>query len=339
MPSQKEIAIRAGLTQATVSMALRNHPAICLATREHVQRIAREMGYRPNPFVASLMTHIRSGRRLEDQGTLAVIVDMSREEWFSSEVYNSQYEGARQRAEQLGYNMECFFWKEYGTSNRLDRVLYARGITGVLLAPPQNRPESPVRLRWENYAYAAIAYSWPDLVVHRSATHHRHNVDMVYRELLLRGYKRIGLCLPTAAVEGVDANWLAGFLIWQQKFPPEARIPLLVTESLKKDWEKCFHWFKSHKPDVVVGIKGDEKQWMDALGLRIPDDVGLACINRSRTTPFSGVIENHEAVGASAADLLIHQIQSNERGFVVHPQLLLLDGTWVEGTSLRARKS
>jgi LacI family transcriptional regulator len=337
MPSQKEIAMRAGLTQATVSMALRNHPAISQETREHVQRIAREMGYRPNAFVASLMTHIRSGRRVEGQGTIAVLVHSPKEEWLDTEVYGSQYNGAKKRAEQLGYNTECFYLRDYGKSNRLDRVLYARGITGVLLAPPQNLPQSPVQLTWDNYAYAAIAYSWPDLIVHRSATHHRHNVDMVFRELIARGYRRIGLCLPSDAVDGVDASWLASFLVWERKLPPAGRIPLLISDSLKPEWGKCAKWFQTHRPDVVVGLSGREKPWLDELGLCIPGEVGLACLNRSRATPYSGVEENHEEVGASAMDQLIHQVQSNERGFVPHPRLTLIEGSWFEGNTLRSR--
>ena len=47
----KTVAAQAGVTQATVSMSLANNPRIPLATRERVQAIARELGYRPNPYV------------------------------------------------------------------------------------------------------------------------------------------------------------------------------------------------------------------------------------------------------------------------------------------------
>ena len=342
MASQKDVARRAGLTQATVSMALRNHPAVTPATKARVLQSARELNYRPNPLVSSLMTHIRAGRALHDQGTLAVLIantttGMTKEAWLASEVYARQYRGARLRAEQLGYLMEHFFQEDYRSSSHLDRVLYARGIAGVLLAPPQNLRESPIRLTWPNYAYAAVAYSWSDLAVHRSATHHRHNVDLAYRELFRRGYQRIGLSLPSNAVEGVDANWLAGFLYWQWKLPAKQRVPLFVYKSLHQKEGAFARWFARYRPDALLSLTGDEKGWMDALGIRVPADLGLACVNRPHNSVFSGVEENHEAVGAVAADLLIHQIQSNERGLATHPRLVLLEGTWVEGNSLWPR--
>ncbi|MEZ0296885.1 MAG: LacI family DNA-binding transcriptional regulator [Candidatus Methylacidiphilales bacterium] len=347
MATQNEIARRAGVTQATVSMALRNHPAVSKETLELVHRVAKELDYRPNPLVSSLMTHIRSGRHVRDQGTLAVLVNHARlnasDEWITSNVYGEQLRGAQERAEQLGYRVECFFAERYGkspSSTRLDRVFYARGIAGVLLAPPQNLPESPVRLTWENYAYAAIAYSWKDLRVHRSATHHRHNMDMAFRNVLAHGYRRIGLSLPADAVEGVDANWLAGYLYWQWKLRVEDRIPLFVSKTNDSDVGEFAVWLEKHRPDAILSLGGnEEKRWLDALNFRVPEDIGLACVNRPQASPYSGVEENHEAVGAAAADLLIQQIQSNERGFVKHPKLVLLEGTWVDGNSLRSREA
>src|SRR5688500_3309706 len=58
-PTLRMIAQRAGLSGSAVSMALRTHPRISAATRERVQRIARELGYRPDPDVAKLMNHLR----------------------------------------------------------------------------------------------------------------------------------------------------------------------------------------------------------------------------------------------------------------------------------------
>jgi len=343
MANQKEIAARAGLTQATVSMALRNHPAVNVRTKELVQKIAKELDYRPNPLVSSLMMHIRSGRHLRDQGTLAIVAGgdgdkMHAEEWLASEVYGSQLKGVRERAEQLGYRVECFFVEHYGSGGRLDQVLYARGIVGVLVMPPQNLPKSPMRLRWENYAYAGVAYSWPDLPVHRAAAHHRHNMELAFRELVKRGFERIGLCLPPGAVEGVDANWLLGFLHWQWKFPGKQRIPLLVAEHEPKSFAKFSRWFHKHSPEVIVCLTGHEISWLEEMGVRVPEDVSLVCVNRPRNSSFCGVDENHEEVGAAAADLLIHQIQSNERGFPRLPRLLLIKGTWTEGRTLRSSR-
>lgn len=57
--SLQHIAVKAGVTKGTVSLALRNHPRISAATPVRVQAVAAELGYRPNPAVAAWMSHRR----------------------------------------------------------------------------------------------------------------------------------------------------------------------------------------------------------------------------------------------------------------------------------------
>jgi LacI family transcriptional regulator len=52
--SQREIASRLGITQATVSRALQNQPAIAPKTRRIVQEVACELGYKPNVMARGL---------------------------------------------------------------------------------------------------------------------------------------------------------------------------------------------------------------------------------------------------------------------------------------------
>jgi DNA-binding LacI/PurR family transcriptional regulator len=56
----EDVAIRAGVSVATVSRALRGLPHVSPATRERVSRIAAELDYRPNPH-ASRLAAGRSG--------------------------------------------------------------------------------------------------------------------------------------------------------------------------------------------------------------------------------------------------------------------------------------
>ena len=48
MATIKDIARELGVDSSTVSMALRDHPAIAAATRERIQRAAARMNYVPN---------------------------------------------------------------------------------------------------------------------------------------------------------------------------------------------------------------------------------------------------------------------------------------------------
>src|ERR1043166_871971 len=133
LPTLKSVAERAGVTAATVSMALRNHPALRPETRERVQRIAREMGYRPNPMVATLMTQVRRRKRIEQRTTLAWITSWpTRNGWReSSPLFADYFAGASDRAHELGYQLEEIWAKEKGmTGRRLTGILQARNIRG-----------------------------------------------------------------------------------------------------------------------------------------------------------------------------------------------------------------
>ena len=51
--NMRQIAEAAGVSVATVSMALRNSERITPETREKVRAIATEMNYRPDPLIAA----------------------------------------------------------------------------------------------------------------------------------------------------------------------------------------------------------------------------------------------------------------------------------------------
>jgi len=57
-----DVARKAGVHRATVSLSLRNHPRIPVATRERIRAIASELGYRINPLVSALMQSRRTGK-------------------------------------------------------------------------------------------------------------------------------------------------------------------------------------------------------------------------------------------------------------------------------------
>src|SRR5882762_6787627 len=90
----KDIARKAGVSVMTVSRALRNQSNLSSETRDRVQAIAEEMGYRPNPLVAALMTYRRSARRIDKSQTLAFLTSFpSRSGWREIRINRDFFEG------------------------------------------------------------------------------------------------------------------------------------------------------------------------------------------------------------------------------------------------------
>lgn len=346
MPNQRAIAAEAGVTQAAVSKALRGDRSIPEETRQRIAEVARKLGYRPNAYVATLMAHIRSGRPLVDKGCIALLVDSSSEEHWLEHIggysYRLQYQGVLKRARALGFTTERFFLRGGSAPrqpDRIDRILRARGINGLILMPTMQNAlgqTSDFTLSWEHYAAATIAYTWSNVLIDRVSSHHRHNLDIAIGELHRRGYARVGMCLPPEAMSGVDYSWRERFLLWQDRLPPKHRIPLFVGKPEVTALGKFQKWLGKWKPDALVGLIGHEKDWLDELGLRSPDDIGYACINRPPGSHFSGVEENQEVIGAAVMDAVAAQIQRNEFGLPRHPKLILIEGTWVDGNTLRS---
>ena len=56
-PTSRDIADLAGVSQATVSRALRNSPLVREETRDKIQQIARDLNYFVNRNAAGLRTH------------------------------------------------------------------------------------------------------------------------------------------------------------------------------------------------------------------------------------------------------------------------------------------
>ena len=133
----QQIAKAAGCGLATVSYALRGDPRIRAETRAHVQRVAGELGYRANPRFAALMSHIRRARRVRGGEKIAFVwVHTPRTESANDPFLRRVFQGAKGRAEALGYQLAPFWTGEEGMSDRRrSNILKARGIVGVVFSP------------------------------------------------------------------------------------------------------------------------------------------------------------------------------------------------------------
>ena len=339
MSNQRALAAALGVSQTTVARALRGSPKVRPETLHRVQEAARKFGYRPNPMVTTLMEHIRSGKEMLNQGSIAILIDVESEADAALllETYKLQLEGFIQRARLRGYNAEIFYLRGNGISiAKLDRILYARGFAGIILAAPIQRQQPTFQLRWERYAVATVSYNWSWLPIDRASSDHRGNVHLAFDELEARGYDRIGLALPTGALNPKDRTWLAGYLACQHGLPKSRQLPVFVGSVPEGSEEKFRRWHGKWKPDALLCLLGEELAWLKRLSPR--KAIALACLNRPCGSDFSGVEENNLLVGELTCDIVVNHIIHNERGLSDHPRLILAKGTWVEGKTLPARK-
>lgn len=339
--SLRDIAAEAKVNRATVSRALRNHTSIPPETRHRIQEIARRLDYRVNPLVSTVMSHARSEGKERYVGTLAYLTAWpTRNGWNSTATDHSYFAGASARAAQSNYRVEEFWLKEPRmTSRRMSDILQARGITGLILAPlPFPPARGHLSLDLSRFAAVTLGYSVWRPNVDRVASHHGNNLVRAVRELRRLGYRRIGLALLEGLDERVDRNLVVSFQIMQQGMSAANRLPVMLIKAPgKRDFAR---WVRVHRPDAVVSFGGPAMQWLRDLGLSIPADVAYVELDLPDTSgACAGINQHSEALAATAVDLLVAQLHRNELGVPTLPKLMLIEGTWVYGATVRAQKT
>lgn len=332
-----EIAKRAGVSVMTVSRALRKQSNISPETQKKIQDIADHLGYRPNPLVSALMTYRRAAKPVQSHLSLGFITNFpTRDGWKISKLYEGFFEGVAAAADRHGYGVEIFWMRESGmTPERMTQILVTRSIHGVIVAPlPVAHGE--LELGWENFSAVALGYSLTKPPLHRAVNHQFRSMRTAMRELRTLGYQRLGLALPASLNERVDRQWVASFLV--EQLVVDHGVPLFVPDDEEWNFESFRKWFVAHAPDVVISHEEIVLDWLKKLGARVPEEVGFVHLNcTDQSGKSAGIYQNGPVIGAVAVDFLIGMIHRNERGVPALSHSLLVEGTWVQGKTIRAK--
>ena len=334
-PTMQQIADAVGCSRMAVSLALRNSPKISAATIARIRKVADEMGYRPNPMVSALMTQLRHGRTVKRPTTLAYVTAYPTEDgWRQPGLFTEFHIGAEKRAEALGYKLEEYWLRRPGlTEKRFCDVLFARNVLGLVIAPLPSGGGT-LTLDWPRFATAAIGYSVTSPNIHRASNDQYSTIRLAIAELTRLGYRRPGLALTRDGDERVKHNWSAGMLVEQSMVPADRRVPLLLADG---PFEEAFaEWFSAYRPDVILTQEWRCARVLKNLGVRVPEDVGIANLGVTREeTQWAGMNQNAELVGAAALDLVDAQLRRNEFGIPVQQKTVVIPGHWVAGPTVR----
>lgn len=334
-PTHRDIARLANVTHVTVSLALRGHRSIPKVTRERIEVIARQIGYRPDPALQALMVYRRGASPSKYQGTLAWINNYQNPNRLRSH-FNDYFLGAEARCVELGYQLQEFRMTELEMNfSRLSKVLRAQNIQGLLF-PPQERSKhiTKTSFDWENFAAIAFGFSLmrPQLDVVTNAQFRSARLAM--RKLRSLGYRRIGLVTDTLNLVKTDQNFLAGFLIEQLRFAPSERVPFYFAPKMNEsEYEKGFRkWFSRHKPEVVIFVSAGMLGWLTEMTPAERNGCAWAVLDvPGCDTVTTGINQNNGVIGRAAVDMLIAKIHANDLGIPATPRHTTIEGKWTAG--------
>ena len=330
-PTQAAIAKKLGISKMTVSRALRGEVHVSAEVRQRVQEAAMALGYRPDPEVARLMTHLRQARSVSRGPTLAFVWTEATVERQANPWSRGLYEGAEQRAMELGYTLEGFqLDKEAMTAGRLARVLEHRGVRGMMLSPLVNRSRGHLRMPWAKFSVVAIGLGLMRPAFHR--VHHHHFLGMMtaLRQLRKAGYRRIGMVVPAVLDRRMFGAWSAAFLVHHplgvQAAGKLMHLPQTLTRATFLDW--C----RKERPEVVLDSGQMTRAWLS--GLPGSERPLFATLNwYEGCGAIAGLDQRPDLIGRTATDLLVEQMQVNERGVPAQPKIVMMEGVWCTGLS------
>jgi len=337
-----EVAREAGVHKATAARALHEDPRITAATKARVRAAADRLGYRVNHLLAAWMSTRRRSVPVASATIAYVTGHPTRHGWRPPESdLPDFFPGARARAEQAGFKLEDFWLREKGmTPERFVRILRARNIQGVLIGRMPGWQTTLLEYDWSGFSVAALGISLRAPVFHRVRENHFFTASLAAARCHERGFRRIGLAFDRADDIGrMNDMWVGGFLSEQAKWPRSTpRVPPLLIPA--PDRARFLAWLRRHRPDVILVSQAEPvRSWLAGAGLRVPADVGL--VDLRCYDPAAGITGVHYDIaltGAAGVETLIALLHRQERGVPARPQEVLLQGEWVEGTTLGTRR-
>ncbi|WED64394.1 LacI family DNA-binding transcriptional regulator [Synoicihabitans lomoniglobus] len=351
-----DIAKQAEVHVTTVSLALRNHPRLPERTRTRIQKIAKELGYQPDPVLQALVAYRGKVMARRNPPTLAYLTNWStRLGWQNVTAHPEFYAGAQAKSKELGFNLEHFWMGEPGlTHTRMSKILQTRGITGLIIASHRRETDVALHFDWSAFSAVKIDYFPHEPELHNVTNDQCNIVRLAMRQVAERGYQRIGCVMHRGWDHSVDHLWTAGFLAEQSLFPEKDRVPMFVFPELEpvEAWmaeskdhveapPKSFAaWFKKYQPDVILTKRSFVEPCIKQMGLQIPRDVALVDLFLDVFDGANaGVRQNHHIVGELAVEILAGQLHYNKYGVPEIPTTTNVEGTWFDGATCPPKKA
>lgn len=335
----KDVALKAGLHQSAVSMALRNHPRIGKETRERIVRIAEQMGYRPDPGLSALAAYRNSLRSSEYRGEIALIGRNLPVQPASTLTTEAVILGMQARAERHGYRVAPFDLKDAALSpQRLNAILKARNIQGVVVARLDMHCLAFLhQIDWNAITTVGLG-RWPAYPPVTRIEHNQYSsMQKILHRMLRRGYRRIGLMHTLRNLKEIA-------------FHPESAYLQMLTRSRFANPHPTFYldrrplseltaWAEANRLDAVVSsvppaslVSGGDFRDL------FPQRYGFACLNlHNFDGSVAGINQHLDTLGGRVIDVVVAQIQRGERGIPQTISHITTEGTWVEGDTLRKR--
>lgn len=336
----RQIAQVVGCSHVSVSRALKGDPSVSAGLKERILKVAKEMDYRANPMVSSLlaMKRRKDNKEVFRANIAWLNTHTSKTFWHEREYTRAYYEAARARAELLGFSLNEIWQRESGmNARRLKQILDARSIFGVIVAGEMDENEdwdsffaetSAVFLREQQGKFSqwscSDAHSW-------------NNTRIALEEIRKHGYKRIGIAIPDNPHKKKFKyfNAYSTYMGCLSVFDPDTKPEAFFYKSGTIDLSALRNYISMHKIEVLICMDIAVLDAVREAGFKVPEELSIVHLHiTGDVQDWAGINPLPEQIGASVVDLLSAQLVQNQRGIPKHPKTIYTLGKWQDGWTL-----
>lgn len=332
--SRKDVAREAGVSEFTVSVALRGRAGVAAATRLRVLAVAKQLGYQPNGAAAYLAQR-RAGGTAKRRLVGYLTAPSSPEPDFFAACAERGWDGAL-------VPVEKFVSPEQAT-----RVLWQQGYDGLLVATgPHLAPfwDHVTAFGWGRFAAVKMSRALPQLALHLVRHDPFDYMITTLEAVWQRGYRKLAVVLHTSSSRRDDQARLGAVMVFAAEHAGEPgftcawrRQPIGQPSEPIVDGA-CVAWLRHGKPDVVVMDLEPMVRDLIAAGVSVPGEMAAAAvITNIMPHAGSGSVTGCDNQGrkryVEALRLLEEQLLSGRRGPVDSPQEVVVKPQWVDGVT------
>lgn len=303
----KDVAEKANVHFATVSLALRNSSRVSLSTRSHIKKIANELGYHPEPNLSAFNYQRSQKLGIKTIPSIALVLEANNRDPTAP---SSFLDAIQDECAIEGFPLETFYLGENRISeSRLNQILFSRGINAIIAFSQSEEPIDS-RFDWEQFTALKLESGTAFPRLDTISPDHLAATRLAIEKLLCEGCSRIGLLLR--GPENAFANRLRtlGYLtesICEQRI---ANVPPLATELNASALNRISRWIVDNELQAVIASENETL----ALASKINPGLQLVSLDWREGLPWPGVSLEYYALGKQAIQSIAQKFQNNQKG-------------------------
>jgi LacI family transcriptional regulator len=269
---------------------------------------------------------------------LGLVVDERWLEFKKMEWFETALTTMRDTSLRLGYNLEIFYLeKDLKTTKDPDRLLYARGIRGLVILSLFG-DNLDLSLDWDRYAVVAHGHYSNEHTFHHIGDNAFVSIGIVCARLVGMGYKRIGLAHDQTIERRQHHQWIGGLAKEALLRPRQLKVvPAHLPVSFgRKDY---LNWFRRYKPECILSNDSRCYDYLKEVGIRIPEEAGIVLLSpTAHERKFSGLTYDYKMLSAACIEQLHSFLLRGETGIPELRHETLFSARWSDGDTLRKQK-